>query len=211
MPRPLPLLADRFDDDCRPLKSFYRRLELNHSAVTLPNLGLTLSGLELSYELLYLKVFLPWEQFQQDVFARLLMGFQSNGGVETFQPGIGRCQSLQQADLLILNGRSYKLWHDPVTVIARCDVFFDPASSYFRTVIASSQAALRNFSAIRHRIAHSQDHARTQFDNATMTLAGRRYPNASAGKFLRDRVPGSQIRWFEHICSELSDITHQLC
>lgn len=209
MPRPLPLYGDDFESKCRNLIRFSQRLERNHIELTTPNAGLKRSGLELSYELLFLKIFLLWENFQQEVFLRLMMGYESNGGVETFQPGVARSTNLQAAETSLLRGRQYLLWHDPNRVVTRSDRFFAPANSHFRGVIGGNQASLSDYSKIRHQIAHSQNHARQEFDNATMRLSGRRY-SGNAGRFLRDTSPGG-IMWLEHISTDLSDICHQIC
>lgn len=209
MPRPLPLLGDKFDEGCRALLSFAVRIEANHSALIAPRAGLRLPGVEMTYELLFLKMFLLWEKFQQDVFIRLLMGFESNGGVETRKHGIAAPRSLADAEALVLSGRKYKLWHDPVQVISRCDSYFEPADSHFRAVIGANQAALQNAAAVRHQIAHAQSHARSEFDAATMTMAGRRF-HGHAGRFLRtDKSPGQ--KWIAALSTEFSDIAHQIC
>jgi hypothetical protein len=177
----------------------------------MPNSSLTLTGLELSYELIFLKMFLLWEDFQEQVFLRLLMGFASNGGQEPFLPGQTRSTSLAAAKARLLGPSDYKLWHNPDVVMRRSDLYFDPATSYFRSVIASNRASLESYAAVRHRIAHSQDHAAAQFGVATMNLAGRRYPGGRPGRFLRDKeLALPQRRWLEVIAMDLSDIAHQL-
>jgi hypothetical protein len=212
VPRYLPLLADDLEAECRNLLSFARRLEVNHAALRAPNSCLTLTGLELSYELIFLKIFLLWEDFQEQVFLRLLTGYASNGGQEVFLPGQARSSSLGAAKVRLLGAHDYKLWHNPDTVIKRSDLYFDPGTSFFRSVIAANRASLADFAAVRHRIAHAQEHAATQFDDATMNLAGRRYPAARPGRFLRDCEPAApQRRWLEVIATEISDVAHQLC
>lgn len=209
MPRPLPLFGDEFDEGWRGLLRFAERVEANHFELKAPRSGLKQAGVEMTYELLFLKVFLLWEKFQQDVFVRLLMGFQSNGGSETLLPHIGRPRTLADAENAVLSGRRYRLWHDPVQVMRRSDQFFEPASSYFRNVIGANQAMLENAAAIRHQIAHAQSHARVEFDAATMSMSGRRF-QGQAGRFLRtERTAG--LRWIESICREFSDVAHQLC
>lgn len=209
MPHPLPLLGDRFDEGCQALKAYCRRVEQNHQTLIAPNSGLTLTGVELTYELVFLKVFLLWERFQQDVFLRLMLGYESNGGSETLKPGIGPFRSLATAEVALLSGKRYRLWHDPAQVMQRSDAFFVAASSYFRSVVGANQVALAQYATIRHQIAHAQSHARAEFDNTTMSLSGKRY-SGKVGKFLRDQnVDGT--RWFEIIVADLSDVAHQIC
>jgi hypothetical protein len=208
VPRPLPLLGDQFEVGCRTLRNFARRLEANHAQLKTPNAGLTLSGIELNYELIYLKVFLLWESFLQEVFVRLLMGFESNGGIEQLQAGVPHSRSLADAETLLLAGRQFRLWHDPVQIMMRSDHYFVPAGSHFRSVIGANQASLTDFAKVRHQIAHSQAHARAEFDAATMSMAGKRYAG-HAGRFLRDTRPDGR-RWLEFICDELAEVAHQI-
>jgi hypothetical protein len=193
------------------LLNFLGRLETNHSTIQVPNARLTLTGLELAYELAYLKVFLLWESFQEQVFFRLLSGFASNGGPEPRLGGAPYVRTLALAEAAVLGGKDFVLWHNPVRVIGRSDRFFEPAGSYFRNVILVNSAALTHYAAVRHRVAHSQEHARGAFDTATMAVASRRYPGGSAGKFLRDSDGQAAPKWINVITGELSKVAHQFC
>ncbi len=177
-----------------------------------PNSDLTLSGLQLSYELIFLKAFLLWENFCEDVFTRLVCGFASNGGREPLKPAKHYEKTLDDARLAILAGRDYQAWHSPGALMNHADRFFDTHTCYFRQVIAANQNALRQYAAVRHRIAHAQDHAIDQFNDATMDLAGRRFPGASPGRFLRSGEGLAHGRlWLDEICDELVGIAHQFC
>jgi hypothetical protein len=201
-----------FRANCHRLIDFAERLEQNHQELKKPNARLTLSGLQLSYELLYLKIFLLWEDFLEQVFIRLLCGFASNGGPEPMVEGLVFCQSFDEAEGIILGGKDFQLWHNPPTILNLTDKFFVADKSYFRDVIAANSAALSDYAAIRHRIAHGQQHARERFDDATMNMAGRRYPGSNAGRFLRDQQAAVPPRnWLAYIADELFDIGHQLC
>ena len=76
-------------------------------------------------------------------------------------------------------------------------------------VIASNLSRLEQFAAIRHRIAHAQEHARIQFDLATMSLAAKRYKGARPGRFLRDWESPSR-RWLDAIADELKYLSVQI-
>lgn len=210
MPRYLPLMADKLNGNFGVLSSFLRRLEVNHANIQVPHSRITLSGLELAYELAYLKTFLLWEVFQEEIFLRLLCGTHSNGGGEPRLGGQPYFRTIDAARLAVLDGRDYRLWHNPRGVIAISDRFFTQAS-YFRQVILVNSVKLNYYAAVRHRIAHAQDHAEAAFDVATMALAGRRYPASSAGRFLRDTTPGHGNRWIETIAEDLVDIARQFC
>jgi hypothetical protein len=102
------------------------------------------------------------------------------------------------------------LWHNPRTVIARARQWLSVCPH--EVVIASHQAALENYAAVRHRIVHGQDDAKVKFDSATMALVGRRYRGARPGRFLRDWntsvIP--QVRWLESLGSALSNLAAQI-
>lgn len=206
------MLADGFDNDCARLIGFLARLEANHAEHKAPNIGITLTGLELAYELAYLKVFLLWEHLLESVFLRLLCGYSSSLGVETPAAGLSFSKTLDAARIVVLGTRDYVMWHNPEAVRKRAEKFFLVPGGHFRQVILASEADLKKFAEVRHRIAHVQDHAQAQFDTATMDLAGKRYPASSAGRFLRDEVAQAHgVRWLNHIQRELSTVAHQLC
>ena len=135
MARPLPLLSDNFAADFGHLVSFANRLEHNHVELTAPRSGLTLGGLELAYQLVNLKIFLLWEGYVEDIFYRLLCGQISNGGREPLKHGTNYCRSQDKARILVLGQQDYRLWHNPTALVKRSDLYFDPHSSYFRSVI----------------------------------------------------------------------------
>jgi hypothetical protein len=79
-------------------------------------------------------------------------------------------------------------------------------------VCQSNLARLEAFAAIRHRIAHGQDDAKTKFDAATMLLAGKRYYGSRPGSFLRefDASLTPSRRWIEIISNELVGLISQI-
>lgn len=118
--------------------------------------------------------------------------------------------SLSNAEQAIRQSRSYILWHNPNSVLTRAQTFF--SNSRHEIVISSNLTRLEYFANIRHRIAHSQEHAKNQFDLTTMALCGVRYPGSRPGKFLRDQKPASSPtqRWLETISQELSRLAEQI-
>lgn len=172
---------------------------------------ITLTHLELSYELAFLRVYLAWESLLEDALLRLLCGYRHSGGPEPLLHGKIYYPNLADAETAILGGRNYRLWHTPSEVIGRARSLL--VGSRYEIVIASAGTRLGRFAAVRHRIAHSQKHAQQQFDQATMALTGRRYPGSRAGRFLRDWTPSitPPIRWLNTMFHELSGLSHQIC
>ena len=160
--------------------------------------------LESIYELSYLKVFVRWEDFLEASFLRYMCGCQSRHGQATLAGGAHYYPSLAAAQAALLGSQQYVLWHGPRTVLTR--VRRHVLNGTHEAVIAAAQARLSDFAAIRHRIAHGQSDARNKFDLATMSLAGRRYPGARAGRFLRDwdSTITPPLRWLESIIRTLT-------
>lgn len=172
--------------------------------------NLTPIRLEGLYELAYLRLFVGWEAFLEDVFLRYLCGYVSSKGVAVPAPGTHFSSSLAGAEARLLGGRDYALWHKPSTVAARCSAHFSACP--IAPVVLSNSASLEAFAAIRHRIAHGQDDARSKFDAATMALAGRRYRGARPGAFLRDldRSATPPRRWLEVLTDEFVGLASQI-
>ena len=166
--------------------------------------------LELLYELAYLRMFVSWEAFLEQVFLRYLCGYSSKFGVAAPAAGTAFAPTLASAATAVLAGRRYVLWHNPSAVVDRARRFF--SGSVVETVILSNTARLDQCAAVRHRITHSQSDARRQFDAATMTFTGTRYKGGRPGAFLRD-VDASVAppeRWLEHLGRELQGLAAQI-
>lgn len=168
------------------------------------------SRVELLYELAFLRMFLAWEAFLEQVFLRYLCGYSSRHGRAVPQAGVSLSPTLAHAEAAVLSGRDYVLWHNPLRVADRSQRMF--GSCPIETVLRSSTARLEALAAVRHRIAHAQTDARRKFDAATMTIAGRRYRGARPGAFLRDRDASMtpEKRWLEQLGQELQGLAAQI-
>lgn len=212
MPRILPRLDKVFSSHIRNSLDFIERVELSRVLVSRQSgKRLRISDIELSYELAYLRIFIAWEDFLEQTLIRLICGYAHSAGQEPLQPRCSYYRNILAAEAAILSGRRYKLWHDPIQVISRAQRFL--LGSRFEIVISSAQSNLEKYSATRHRIAHSQKDARIQFDNASMSLSGRRYLGARPGRFLRDwqTNPIKPERWLETIAREFESLASQIC
>jgi hypothetical protein len=172
---------------------------------------LSISDVEFSYELAFLRIFLAWEILLENVLVRLMCGYQHSGGQETLKGGGPYYKTLADAEAAVLGGRLYKLWHNPRHVIERAEAFL--TQTRFEAVLKSAEASLARYAAVRHRIAHSQKHTEREFDRATMSLAGKRYQGSRPGRFLRDWVPASNPprRWISAPSDELKGLAQQIC
>jgi len=171
--------------------------------------------LEALYELAYLRVFAAWEVCLEAVFYRSLCGYASRAGQEVTVGG-GYYRSVAAAELAVLSGRSYALWHNPQNVINRCKQFIKSGAAggpgVQENMLSANFSRLSNFATIRHRIVHDQQDAKQKFDGVTLTIAARTYPSSRPGKFLRDwdRSTTPQRRWLEVAILEMIGLMSQI-
>jgi len=133
------------------------------------------------YEMAYLRMFAAWESFLEETFVRYLCGFRSATG-----PMAPRnYRSLRDARIAVW-GRpdGYVLWHNAQRVVSLARQHM-PGGPH-ELVVSSAMADLERWAAVRHRIAHDNEHARRGFERAALALGGRSYWGARAGLFLRD-------------------------
>ncbi|MBA2704374.1 MAG: DUF262 domain-containing protein [Blastocatellia bacterium] len=131
------------------------------------------------------------------IFARL----------NTYSVPLNAYPNLVIAETAVLGSMPFRLWHNPSQIVTRSQGFI--VSGLHETIISSNLTRLHQFAAIRHRIAHAQEHARAQFDTATMSLAARRYKGGRPGKFLRDWESPTR-RWLNAISDELKSLSTQI-
>ncbi|WFP65479.1 hypothetical protein [Mesorhizobium sp. WSM4904] len=188
MPRQLPHLDVSFQHDVDAALILISRIEaVNAFAQGRQIARLSTANIELSYELSYLRIFLSWEVLLEESLLRLLCGYRHSGGQEPLRQNQTYFRTIADAEAAILGNQLYKLWHNPGQVINRARAYLN--NSRYEIIVASAQARLQHFAAIRHRIAHAQDHAAREFDQATMSLAGRRYPGSRPGNSFEIAYP----------------------
>lgn len=166
------------------------------------------SRVELLYELAYLRMFNEWESFLEQTFIRYMCGYISHAAVSRLPAH--EYTNIAAATAAVLQGRAFKLWHDPNHVANRARGFF--SVSPHDLVISSHQSRLSDFAAVRHRIAHAQEDASRKFATATMRLAGVRYRANRPGRFLRDwdNSVTPARRWLDTIGGELKSLARQI-
>ena len=167
------------------------------------------SRVELLYEFAYLRMFIEWEMFLEQTFLRYLCGYVSVHGTVTPSSGVF-CTTLRTAQVAMHQGRPFVLWHDPNAVINRARTLLTGCPH--EIVISSYVSRLRDLASVRHRIVHSQDDAKRNFDIATTNIAGRRYRGARPGRFLRDwdRSVAPPRRGLEALGLDLVNLAQQI-
>lgn len=171
---------------------------------------LTPARLESLYEMAYLRMFVSWEAYLEQVFLRYLCGYSSRYGTAPLNSGISYFSTLANAENALYGNSAFLLWHNPSTVADRSRQFFRLGT--IENVVSSSTARLNALAAIRHRIAHDQDDARRKFDSATMMFTGKRYRGSQPGSFLRDwdTSVAPSIRWLDSLGRELAGLALQI-
>ena len=175
--------------------------------------GFSFRQIEAMYELAYLRIFAAWEVFLEESFLRLMCGYESGGHSH---PTIAVApKTIQDARSTVLNGRRFKPWHDPHIVVGRTQNFFSavPGNSIpHDNVISSALVLIKDYSEIRHHIAHLTDDTCAKYHAATMRVCGARF-GRRAGRFLRsehiDAATGLRSRWLERICIDLKALASQ--
>lgn len=208
MPRPMPPLGTEFGTYVDRMLAVCSAIEVIRE--TSPSRSsirreLTHERLVYLYEASYLRVFARWENFLEETCARYMLGYAS----PLYQPVHvgGRQSTLADARKLLYRNRDFALWHNPTTVSARAADHL--VGSPIETVTISSLQSLTWMAAVRHRVAHDSSDARSQFDAASMGLAGRRFPGSRPGRLLRssDGVPH---RWLSVLATRLKNTALQI-
>jgi hypothetical protein len=174
----------------------------------------SLNKLEALHELAFLRAFAAWEACLEAIFLRSLCGYSSRVGQEQLIVG-AYYPTLAAAMTAASGGQPFMLWHSTWKIINRCQNHIRSGPGLHalqENTIASHQARLNEFGAVRHRIVHVHQHdAKNKFDAATLSMAARTYPLSRPGKFLRDNNGAFPPRkWLDVITDELVGLTSQM-
>jgi hypothetical protein len=164
--------------------------------------------LEALYEAVYLRVFSAWESFVEDVLVRFMSGYETSTYAPVLTPGWQHPRTVKDARTALYGTRPYVLWHNPASSANRISRYM--SGSPLEATLRSQQARLEIFAAIRHRIAHDSDDARTNFKMAAMSLAGSQY-DGHPGRLLRApdlSDPLNQSKWILRISTNLTAAAH---
>lgn len=208
MPRPMPPLGtdfgiyvDRMLTVCASIEIVRESSQSNSPA----RRELTHVRLGHLYEAAYLRVFAKWETFLEETCLRHMIGYTSP--MYAPMPMMTGIKTLSVARTQLYGTRDYLLWHNPRLAARRASTHL--VNSPVETVLYSSIQSLEWMAAVRHRIAHDSDDARSKFDAATMGLAGQRYRGGRPGLFLRSPSSGSQ-RWLPTLATRLKTTALQI-
>ncbi len=137
---------------------------------------------DLIFELAFLKIFIAWEQFLEDTFARYMCGASSLSGRKPTRNATARY--LDRALSIIYGGQPYADWTSVDVVVERANRFFDRGEPY-ATPLQSATTELRNMKKIRNHIVHHSKKSREDFNRLLVSVYGFRPQGMTAGRFLR--------------------------
>jgi hypothetical protein len=167
---------------------------------------LTNTRLEALYEMAYLRVFVLWEVFLEESFIRVMSGYATTRrGFQLVNPPYLRLEDARQT---LFGGQKYLSWSNAGAV---CKILAKHVTSgLHESVLRSNQSRLDWYTAVRNRIAHRSRWSAQRFDAATLALAGRTYPGAQPGKFLRSWHVQTGQRWLHPVALELKGLASQI-
>ena len=140
---------------------------------------------DLIFGLAFLKIFIAWEQFLEDTFARYMCGASSLSGNKPTRNETARY--LDRALSIIYGGQPYAGWASVDIVVERANRFFDKGEPY-TTPLQSAAAELNSMRKVRNHIVHHSKKSREDFNKLLVGVYGFRPQGMSAGRFLRQRV-----------------------
>lgn len=218
MPRPMPPLAQEFDDQVAKCLQLATSVELARTRLSDHRLhsGPALfhpARLEAFYEIAFLRIYVQWEVFLEETFIRYLCGYESSYGPA---PLLRRpFPTLAAARAAVLGDSDYVSWQRPSAIARRCRKHMananrqpPPSNCFHESVVLSYSYQLEAIAAIRNRIAHRSKHSKAEFENATMQLAGKRFSGASVGRFLRTH--SGNRRWLTSLANDLIQLAYQI-
>jgi hypothetical protein len=133
-------------------------------------------------ELVFLRCFLAWEVFLEEVFISYLMGAPSRDGT-TYVTYVAAPSASHARSMVIGERGAFSAWSDGRQVRARANLFFD-AGEPFDNGLSTISTALSDMVIVRNRIAHRSGRALERFLGLVRQTHGSVPRGMSAGRFL---------------------------
>ena len=166
------------------------------------------------YEAAYLLGFSAWEVFLERTTLSYLCGYAYCGVRISRIPAAPYFPSASAAlaYLLVKKNKDYFLWHGSTEVKKRVREFL--VNCPVADVISSAEVTLKDYSAVRHHVAHRSADTKVKFEAAANRLAVLPNCGGRAGRFLRishvDPHSGAQTRWLHIILDDLERLAQQM-
>ena len=141
---------------------------------------------ELITGLVLLKIYLSWEEFIEDVFARYMCGAKSASG---YAPSLNYSKepNIAHAMATLLGGKNYLNW-SAKKIIDRGNRYFGRGEP-FRTTVNAIISTLDEIIIIRNRFAHRSDFSAIEFRSVVLRWFGYVPRGIIPGRFLLAKNP----------------------
>ena len=137
-------------------------------------------------ELAFLRAFLAWEAFVEEVFILYLLGAAPPKGRSPRR--YAQPPNRRLAELMVAEGREYADWTGTDTVVKRADRFFREGEP-FRSALRNRQSLLQDLRTLRNAIAHSSKSSQEKYQKLVRRELTRYPPSLAVGSFLARRNP----------------------
>jgi hypothetical protein len=143
----------------------------------LPNFQVALIG-----ELAFLRCFLAWEIFLEEIFMSYAHGHAAPDGT-VYPCYVTAPTHSHTRDIVRGEGRGFASWASPSQVTARARLFFKDGEP-FESALGTVDTPLTDMVTVRNRIAHRSGSAATKFLALVRQRQGSVQPGMSPGRFL---------------------------
>ena len=151
---------------------------------------------EALYEMAFLRVFIAWEAFLEDTFAKCICGrLALPTGASLVHPTYS---TIEDAERAMLGSSAFFPWADPSRVcdLAKRFVVSSPKSlggGPHQQTLSSNMSRMKALKGIRNYVAHKSMKAKVDFEQSARVLSGTSHLGRSPGFFLRGKTSSSVI------------------
>lgn len=147
-------------------------------------------------ELSFIKIFIAWEEFLEDMFIRHLMP-QKKSKIKSYV----HAQSLKHAYEIVKENKPYPDWTNKDEVVRKANIFFKDGAPY-KNVLNSINSDLDDIKTIRNSIVHMSNKSRDGFKSLVRKKMGGSPRGISAGMFLlsiKTLPEGTYIEYYSNL------------
>lgn len=174
-----------------------------HTFPALPNFQVALVA-----ELAYLRCFLAWEVFLEEVFVCYALGKPAPNGT-TFETYVAPPNEAHARGMITGEGRAFVSWNRPKAVRERAQLFFREGEPFSPALLTIS-TILSDMIVVRNRIAHRSTSARAKFLDLVRLRLGSVPPGISPGRFLLAPGVTPTLRRIDEYLTELRVVARQI-
>lgn len=129
-------------------------------------------------ELSFIRIFIAWEQFLEDMFTRHLIS-QKKSKIKSYVSA----KSLKHAYEIVKENKPYPDWTNKDVVLRKANLFFKEGEPYM-TALNSISSYLEEIKTIRNSIVHMSTNSQENFKSLVRIKMASSPRGISAGKFL---------------------------